>query len=186
MATLLTAPGCSPTAGGSAGSGSGFSATDHCRSRSHGSDLSFREMSLLVGGCMPRRRRERRRELQPPFSEGQPPHAARSQSGGQRRSQDQRKHLRHCVSPLGPAPGTQSSHWGHRPSTVSADLDDPAPGSPLRRTRPSGHQTIEAKAHCQNDPATPKPRLSDRTTQSSTPSPAQGSDFRPCRSASEI
>src|SRR5205823_3512340 len=31
---------------------------------------------------------------------------------------------------------------------------DPAPGSPLRRTGPSSHQTIEAKAHCENDPAT--------------------------------
>jgi hypothetical protein len=50
------------------------------------------------------------------------------------------------------------------PSTLSADLVDPAPGSPLRRTRPSRHQTIQTKAHCQNDPATPKPRLSDRTT----------------------
>src|SRR5215831_7412089 len=50
------------------------------------------------------------------------------------------------------------------PSTLSADLVDPAPGSPLRRTRPSRHQTIQTKAHCKNDPATPKPRLSDRTT----------------------
>ena len=37
----------------------------------------------------------------------------------------------------------------------------------------SRHQTIEAKAHLQNDPATPKPRLSDRTTESSAPQPAQ-------------
>ena len=162
------APGCGRAAGGSARSRSGFSAADHCRSRSHRSDLSLREMPLLVGWCLPRRRRERRRELQPPLSEGQPPHAAHSQSGCQRRSQGQRKHLRDCVSPLGPAPGTQSSHRGHCPSTVSTDLADPAPGSPLRRTGPSRHQTIEAKAHCKNDPATPKPRLSDRTTESST------------------
>jgi transposase len=29
---------------------------NHCRSRSHGSDLSFREMPLLLGWCVPRRR----------------------------------------------------------------------------------------------------------------------------------
>src|SRR5712664_1112412 len=78
------------------------------------------------------------------------------------------KHLRDRVSPLGPAPGTQSSHWDHRPSTVSADLVDPAPGSSLRRTGPSGHQTIEATPHLEDASATPKPRLSDRTTKSST------------------
>jgi transposase len=101
--------------------------------------LSLWEMSLLLGGCLPGRRRERRRELQPPVSEGQPPHAARSQPDGQRRSQDQRQHLRDRVSPLGPTPGTQSSHRGHCPSTVSPDLADPTPGSPLRRTGPSRH-----------------------------------------------
>src|SRR5215471_15840496 len=52
---------------------------------------------------------------------------------------------------------------------MSSHLVDPAQGSPLRGTRPSGHQTSEAKAHCQNDPATPKPRLPNRTTRSSTP-----------------
>jgi hypothetical protein len=50
---------------------------------------------------------------------------------------------------------------------VSTDLADPAPGSPLRRTGPSRHQTIKAKAHSENDPATPNTRLSDRTTKSS-------------------
>ena len=59
-----------------------------------GSNLSLREMSLLVGRCLPGRQRERWGELQPPFSEGQPPHAALTQSGCQRRSQDQRKYLR--------------------------------------------------------------------------------------------
>jgi hypothetical protein len=92
--------------GGGAGSGSGLSTANHCRSRCHGGNFSFEEMSVLVGWCLPGRRRQRRRKLQPPLSEGQPPHAARSQSDGQRRSQDQRKHLRDCVSPLGPAPGT--------------------------------------------------------------------------------
>ena len=66
----------------------------------------LRRATLLVGGRLLWRRRECGRELQPPVSERQPPHAARSQPGGQRRGQDQRKHLRNCVSPLDPAPGT--------------------------------------------------------------------------------
>jgi hypothetical protein len=33
---------------------------------------------------------------------------------------------------------------------------------------PIGQQTIKATAHLEDDPATPKPRLSDRTTESST------------------
>src|SRR5467141_2880693 len=141
---------------------------DHCRSRPYRSDLSLREMSLLVGGCLPGRRRECRGELQPPLPAGQPPHAALTQSGCERCSQDQRKHLRNRVSPLGPAPGTQSSHRGHSPSTVSTDLAHPAPGSSLRRTGPRRHQAVKAKAHGENDPATPKPRLSDRNTEFST------------------
>ena len=43
-------------AGGGARSGSGLSAADHCRSRPNRSDLSFREMPLLVGRCLPGRR----------------------------------------------------------------------------------------------------------------------------------
>src|ERR1700752_4664164 len=52
-----------------------------------------REASLLVGGCLPGRRRERRCELQPPLSQGQPSHATPTQPDGQCRSQNQRKHL---------------------------------------------------------------------------------------------
>jgi len=74
----------------------------------------------------------------------------------------------------------QSSHWDHRPSTVSADLVDPAPGSSLRRTGPSGHQTIEATPHFEDASATPKPRLSDRTTESSTQPSTSSVIFRPC------
>src|SRR5712664_4077399 len=153
---------------------------DHCRSRPYRSDLSLREISLLVGWCLPGRRRERGCELQPPLPEGQPSPAALTPSGCERRRQNQRKHLRDRVSPLGPAPGTQSSHWDHRPSTVSADLVDPAPGSPLRRTGPSGHQTIEATPHFEDASATPKPRLSDRTTESSTQPSTSAVIFRPC------
>src|ERR1700693_1348665 len=162
------APRCRSAAGGGTGSGSGLSTADHCRSRPYCSDLSLREMSLLVGRCLPGRRRERRRELQPPLSKGQPSHATLTQSSCERRRQDQRKHLRDRVSPFSPAPGTQSSHRRHRPSTVSTDLADLAPRSPLRGTRPSGHQTLGATAHLEDDSATPKLRLSDRTTESST------------------
>ena len=82
------------------------SATDHCRSWSHRGDLSVGGTAFFMGGRLPRRRTERRRELQPPISEGQPPPAAHSQPNGQRCNEDERKHLRHCVSPLGHAPGT--------------------------------------------------------------------------------
>jgi hypothetical protein len=57
---------------------------------------------------------------------------------------------------------------------VSVDLVDLAPGSPLGRTRPGGYQTIQAKAHGENDPATAKPRLSDRTAESTTTQPSTG------------
>jgi hypothetical protein len=52
---------------------------------------------------------------------------------------------------------------------VSVDLVDPAPRSSLRRTRPSRYQANEAKAHSENDPGTPKARLPNRNTSSSTP-----------------
>ena len=93
-------------ASGGAGAGSGFSDPDHCRSRAHGSDLSFGEASVLVGGRLPGRRRKRRRELQPPIPTGQPPHAAPTQPGRECRREGQRKYLRNCLSALGPAPGT--------------------------------------------------------------------------------
>jgi len=160
------APRCRSAAGGGTRSGSGFSTADHCRSRRYRSNISLREMSLLMGRCLPGRRRERRRKLQPPLSKGQPSHATLTQSSCECRSQDQRKYLRDRVSTLGPAIGTQSDHRSHCPSTVSTDLADPAPRSPLRGTRPGGHQTIEATAHLEDDPATPKLRLSDRTTKS--------------------
>ena len=63
-------------------------------------------LSSWLGAC-PGDERERGRELQPPLSEGQPSHAAVTQSGCERRSQGQRKHLRNRVSPFRPAPGTQ-------------------------------------------------------------------------------
>src|SRR5262252_8152697 len=79
-----------------------------------------------------------------------------------------KKHLRNCVSAFGPAPRTQSSHRGHCPSNVSPDLANSLPEGPLRRTWSRCQPKIEAGAHVKNDPATPKARLSDRTTQYST------------------
>ena len=55
---------------------------------------------------------------------------------------------------------------GHRQCRL--DLANPAPGSPLRRTRPRRHQRVEAKAHFEDDPATSKPGLSNSATKSST------------------
>src|ERR1700733_4824685 len=141
-------------------------------------------MSVLVGRCLPGRPRDRRRKLQPPLSQGQPSHATLTQSSGECRSENQRKHLRNRVSPFCLAPGTQSNHLSHRPSTVPTELVDPAPRSPLRRTRTraSRQQTVAATAHVEDDPATPKARVSDRTGESST-KPA-GGDFRPWSSSS--
>jgi hypothetical protein len=87
------------------------------------------------------------------------------------------------TSPEALAAGTASwartNHRGHCSSTVSPNLADPAPGSSIRRTGPSGHQTIEAKAHGQNAPAAPQPRLSDRTTQPSTQPSTSAVIFEP-------
>ncbi len=87
------------------------------------------------------------------------------------RSPKGNRHMRRILNQSANAAVKAKGTRGDCPPTVSVNLVDPAPGSPLRRTRPSSHQTIEAKAHCENDPATPKPRLSDRTTESSTPEP---------------
>src|SRR5438552_8630372 len=93
---------------------------------------------------MPRRRGERGSELQPPFSEGQPAYAAHSQSDRQGRSKGQRKYLRDCLSPLYPAHGTQASHRGDRPSTLSTDLADPAPGSTAEKKTTFGNTSHDA------------------------------------------
>jgi len=61
-------------------------------------------------------------------------------------------------------PSMWKGHRGHCPSTVSPDLADPAPGSPLRRTRPSCHSSVKEKAPCENDSATPESQLSHRIT----------------------
>ncbi len=143
--------------------------------------LSFGEASLLVGGRLPGRRTKRRRELQPSIPTGQPPHAAPTQSGRECRREGQRKYLRNCLSALGPAPSTSPSHCGHCPSTVSVDLVDPAPSSPLRGTPSSGYQTISASTHRQNDPSTPQTRLPSRTTKFATRQLGRKVIFDPAR-----
>ncbi len=68
-----------------------------------------------------------------------------------------------------------------RPSTVSVDLVDPAPRSPLRGTRSSGYQTISASTHRQNDPPTPQTRLPSRTTKFATRQLGRKVIFDPAR-----
>jgi len=75
------ASACSPAAGRSPRSRGGFGATDHRRGGCQGSDLPLRQESILVGGGMPGRGRERGNELQPALSEGESEHASPSQSG---------------------------------------------------------------------------------------------------------
>jgi hypothetical protein len=76
--------------------------------------------------------------------------------------------FRDRVPPLDPAPGTRSRQRSDCRATASTDLADPSPRSWLRGRGPSRHQTIEATAHSEDDPATPNPQPSDRTTEPST------------------
>ena len=55
--------------------------------------------------------------------------------------------------------GHNQTIGGDCPPALSPDLEDSPPRSSLRGTRPGGQQELEAGAHRQNDPATPKPRL---------------------------
>src|SRR6266498_318019 len=110
-------------------------------------NLSFRQAALVLGRSMPWRRRERRGIQEPPLPERQPPYAAHSQSVCQRRSQVERNHFPDRLWPTGVAPGTQSNHRGHCPSALSPDLDHPAPGCALRRTRPRSERKVKTQAH---------------------------------------
>src|SRR5215467_12968724 len=157
------APGCSRAAGKGAGPGSGFGAADHCRSWSHRSDLpSEKCLSCWVGACS-----GDEESAGVNYSHRSPQGNATCGAFSTRRPVPQSR-LKELFSRLFivvrcPVWDTNKLSGGY-PSTRSADWVDPAPGSPLRRTRPSRHQSIQTKAHCNNDPATPKPRLSDRTT----------------------
>src|ERR1700727_826849 len=109
------------------------------------------------------RRRECRRIYESPLAEGQSPHAADSQSICQCRNQAQRKHLRDSVSPLSASPGTQASHRGDCPPTLSTGLADSAQGGPLRRTGSVGEPTVQKETHGADDPGSATPWLSGGT-----------------------
>jgi hypothetical protein len=72
------------------------------------------------------------------------------------------------LSPARRAPRPLTGHRGDCASALSADLEDSAPGHPLRRTRPGHQQTVAAGASTPNDPRTPKPRLPRRATHRSS------------------
>ena len=93
----------------------------------------------------------------------QPSDAANSESSCQCGGQIQGKHLSNSLSPLRAAYGTQSNHRNNCPQTLSLDLEDIAPGNPLRGTRPRGQESVQAKAHPKNDPRTPQAWLPNRT-----------------------
>src|ERR1700756_4971188 len=82
--------------------------------------------------------------------------------------------LRDSLSPLCTAHGAQSNHWGDCPQALSLDLEDSAPGSPLRRTGPGRRQ---AEAHTKNDPRTTKARVPCRTDDFSVAYPSMSAGF---------
>lgn len=87
-----------------------------------------------------------------------------------------------CIA-LGSAAWICTSHRRHCPPALPADLDHSAPWDLVRGTGASGQQKLKADTHCEDDPRTPTPRLSDRTAECSSgqSSIARGtfnSDFR--------
>ena len=86
-------PGPGGALGGGTRSGGGLGAADYCPSGRYRRDVSLRGRPLVLGGRLPWRRRDRRRQPQPSVSQGQPPHTAHSQSGRQRCGPAERKHL---------------------------------------------------------------------------------------------
>ncbi len=72
------------------------------------------------------------------------------------------------------------SHWRHRPSAVSTDLEDTAPVRPVRGARPGRQQTAETSARGEDDPRTPQSRLPcGARAFSIRQSSMSGDDFRP-------
>src|SRR4029453_9908360 len=65
-----------------------------------------------------------------------------------------------------PRPGAaRSNDRRDCPPAVPPDLEDPASGRPVQGTRPSPEPKVQATPDGQNDPRTPKLRLSGRTGQ---------------------
>jgi Transposase len=125
------ASGCRRAAGRSPRPGSGFGAANHRRGGCCGSDLRLRQESLLVGGGMPGRGRERECEPQPALTQAQPSDAPHSQSSCQCCRQTQRENLRDRLSSIGAPLRTQQNHWSDCASPASVDLDYFAQRCPL-------------------------------------------------------
>jgi hypothetical protein len=78
------------------------------------------------------------------------------------------------MTPPGVSPTTALHHWYRASDTIKlsgdclfslpVDLEDSAPGSPLRGARPRSKQEVDTKPHNEDDPATPKSRLPGRTS----------------------
>src|SRR4030095_4706794 len=83
----------------------------------------------------------------------------------QRRGEIERDDLRDPLSPLCPAARAPPNDRRDCPPAVPPDLEDPASGRPVRGTRPSPEPKVQATPDGQNDPRTPKLRLSGRTGQ---------------------
>src|SRR5215468_4367337 len=58
---------------------------------------------------------------------------------------------------------TQANHWNNCSQTLPPGLEDIAPRNPVRRARPRGQESVQAKAHPKNDPSTPQAWLPNRT-----------------------
>src|ERR1035441_7250323 len=91
--TNARASGRGATRGGSARIRIEFGAADDRRSGAGGSEFRYGEGTVLVGGCVSGKRRERRGIAKHPLAEGQPPYAAAAESGRSIGSKGKRKHL---------------------------------------------------------------------------------------------
>src|SRR5215470_17061066 len=67
------------------------------------------------------------------------------------------------LSPLRTPSRTQPNHWNNCSQTLPPGLEDIAPRNPVRRARPRGQESVQAKAHPKNDPSTPQAWLPNRT-----------------------
>ena len=68
------------------------------------------------------------------------------------------------VSALGRPAWTRPSDRGDCPSPLPPGVEDPPRRRHVRGTRPGRHQTSCATPRCEDDPGTPQPRLSRRTS----------------------
>jgi hypothetical protein len=99
----------------------------------------FLQQELSPPGSEPARAKRRPRELtQSPLPEGQPPGLLNFSKAGPTPRKTPRDHLHDSLFPLHPAHGTQSNDGGDRSSTLSPDLEDPAPRVTLRGARSRG------------------------------------------------